>query len=122
MHHYIQDDNLNEFFRLMGADRAAMRAEAAKRLSGEKERDNSRAIQQVQQQQQQKGQQGQDKATPLEEFCTDLTAKAREGKVDPVIGREEEVERVVQILARRSKNNPILLGKAVQVDIRLTPR
>jgi ATP-dependent Clp protease ATP-binding subunit ClpC len=41
----------------------------------------------------------------------DLTEKARAGTVDPVIGRETEVERVVQILARRSKNNPILLGE-----------
>ena len=47
----------------------------------------------------------------LAKFAFDLTEKARDGKVDPVIGRTEEVERCVQVLARRSKNNPILLGE-----------
>ncbi|KAJ7560098.1 hypothetical protein O6H91_04G113400 [Diphasiastrum complanatum] len=47
----------------------------------------------------------------LEDFCLDLTARAAEGKIDPVIGRDEEVQRVVQILARRTKSNPILLGE-----------
>ncbi|KAL0646002.1 hypothetical protein Bca4012_044293 [Brassica carinata] len=48
----------------------------------------------------------------LEQFCVDLTARAVEGLIDPVIGREKEVERVIQILCRRTKNNPILLGEA----------
>ncbi|CAI5535273.1 unnamed protein product [Closterium sp. Naga37s-1] len=47
----------------------------------------------------------------LEQFCTDLTAMAVQGGIDPVIGREAEVARVVQILARRTKNNPLLLGE-----------
>ncbi|KAL3681430.1 hypothetical protein R1sor_024386 [Riccia sorocarpa] len=47
----------------------------------------------------------------LNDFCTDLTARAADGKIDPVIGRDKEVQRVVQILARRTKNNPILLGE-----------
>ncbi|CAI5982732.1 unnamed protein product [Closterium sp. NIES-65] len=47
----------------------------------------------------------------LEQFCTDLTAMAVQGEIDPVIGREAEVARVVQILARRTKNNPLLLGE-----------
>ncbi len=52
------------------------------------------------------------KPTPtLDEFGRDLTALAREGKVDPVIGREREIQRVVQILARRTKNNPVLIGE-----------
>lgn len=46
----------------------------------------------------------------LDEFCRNLTEEARTGKIDPVIGRDSEVERIIQILARRSKNNPILLG------------
>ena len=48
----------------------------------------------------------------LERFGTDLTAAARRGELDPVVGREREVERVVQILGRRRKNNPILIGEA----------
>ena len=47
----------------------------------------------------------------LDNFCTDLTAKARKGKLDPVVGREKEMERVAQILSRRKKNNPILIGE-----------
>lgn len=47
----------------------------------------------------------------LETYCTDLTGKARAGKLDKVIGRDKEIERVVQILSRRSKNNPCLIGE-----------
>ena len=47
----------------------------------------------------------------LEGYCQDLTGKARQGKLDPVIGRAEEIERVVQILNRRQKNNPCLIGE-----------
>ncbi|WP_165045661.1 ATP-dependent Clp protease ATP-binding subunit [Adlercreutzia sp. ZJ138] len=47
----------------------------------------------------------------LKEFGTDLTAKAREGKLDPVIGRAGEIERVMQVLSRRQKNNPLLIGE-----------
>ena len=47
----------------------------------------------------------------LAEFTRDLTDAAREGKLDPVIGREEEIQRVVQILSRRTKNNPVLIGE-----------
>ena len=47
----------------------------------------------------------------LKEFTRDLTAAAREGKLDPVIGRDEEIQRVIQILSRRSKNNPVLIGE-----------
>ncbi len=47
----------------------------------------------------------------LDQYCTDLTAKAREGRVDPVIGREREIYRVTQILSRRTKNNPCLIGE-----------
>ncbi|WP_329175512.1 ATP-dependent chaperone ClpB [Streptomyces decoyicus] len=47
----------------------------------------------------------------LEKFGTDFTAAAREGKLDPVIGRDHEIRRVVQVLARRTKNNPVLIGE-----------
>lgn len=47
----------------------------------------------------------------LEKYGQDLTAKAREGKLDPVIGRDEEIRRVVEILSRRKKNNPVLIGE-----------
>ena len=47
----------------------------------------------------------------LEKYSTDLTAQAREGKIDPVIGRDSEIRRVVQVLSRRTKNNPVLIGE-----------
>jgi len=51
-----------------------------------------------------------DRYDALKKFARDLTAAAREGKLDPVIGRDEEIRRTIQILARRTKNNPVLIG------------
>ena len=51
------------------------------------------------------------KYNSLERYCRDLTALADEGKLDPVIGRDEEVRRVMQVLSRRTKNNPVLIGE-----------
>ena len=53
-----------------------------------------------------------EKYEALEKYTRDLTEEARQGKLDPVIGREEEIRRVVQVLARRRKNNPVLIGEA----------
>ncbi|HEX8112589.1 MAG TPA: AAA family ATPase, partial [Kofleriaceae bacterium] len=50
-------------------------------------------------------------ANPLESFCQDLTQRAREGKIDPLIGRADELERMIQVLSRRRKNNPLLIGE-----------
>ena len=52
-----------------------------------------------------------DQYQALEKYSTDLTAEAREGKIDPVIGRDQEIRRVVQVLSRRTKNNPVLIGE-----------
>ncbi len=58
-----------------------------------------------------RGKKEQKKASLLEQLATDLTALAEAGELDPVIGRETEIERVIQILARRTKNNPALIGE-----------
>src|SRR6476619_5652945 len=50
-------------------------------------------------------------ANPLEAFCQDLTQRARDGKIDPLIGRASELERMIQVLSRRRKNNPLLIGE-----------
>ena len=55
---------------------------------------------------------GDGKGTPLDQFTQNLNQLARDGKIDPLIGREHEVERVIQILCRRRKNNPLLVGEA----------
>ncbi|MEK7409828.1 MAG: AAA family ATPase, partial [Actinomycetota bacterium] len=52
-----------------------------------------------------------DQFQALEKYGQDLTARAREGKIDPVIGRDEEIRRVIQVLSRRTKNNPVLIGE-----------
>ncbi|MCM1535128.1 MAG: ATP-dependent Clp protease ATP-binding subunit [Clostridium sp.] len=54
---------------------------------------------------------GKGKSSTLDQYSRDLTALARDGKLDPVIGREDEIRRVVQILSRRTKNNPCLIGE-----------
>ena len=54
---------------------------------------------------------GETNTPTLDEFGRDLTEAARQGKVDPVIGREKEIQRVIQITCRRTKNNPVLLGE-----------
>ena len=55
---------------------------------------------------------GQTKESPLDQFTQNLNKAAAEGKIDPLIGREDEVDRVIQILCRRRKNNPLLVGEA----------
>lgn len=53
-----------------------------------------------------------DEKPALEKYGMDLTAKAKEGKLDPVIGRDGQIQRLIQILSRRTKNNPVLVGSA----------
>jgi ATP-dependent Clp protease ATP-binding subunit ClpC len=83
----------------MGVDRKKVREETAKLLGGHGQQSSQP--------------EGEEKAdTPsLNQFGRDLTALAREGKLDPILGREREIERVIQILCRRKKNNPILIGE-----------
>ena len=57
------------------------------------------------------GRYGGTNTTPLDQFSRDLSAMARQDKLDPVVGRENEIERVIQILSRRTKNNPVLIGE-----------
>ena len=52
-----------------------------------------------------------DKIQALEKFGLDLTERAEDGKLDPVIGRDDEIRRVIQVLSRRTKNNPVLIGE-----------
>jgi len=67
----------------------------------------------VQKEQQANGEeQGEGRQSPLDQYATDLNAAALAGRIDPLIGREHEVERVIQVLCRRRKNNPLLVGEA----------
>ncbi len=60
----------------------------------------------------QEQEQGREQSSPLEQYTLNLNQLARDGKIDPLIGREPEVERVIQVLCRRRKNNPLLVGEA----------
>lgn len=55
---------------------------------------------------------GEEEKPALERYGVDLTARAKDGKLDPVIGRDGEIHRTIQILSRRTKNNPVLIGAA----------
>ncbi|WP_457639008.1 AAA family ATPase [Persephonella sp.] len=72
-------------------------------LTGGKEKMNGENIQK---------EMAEEEKSPLERFTVDLTQLAREGKLDPVIGREKEIQQVIEILLRRTKNNPVLVGEA----------
>ena len=70
-----------------------------------------KAIESLRQGEQVKSQSGDENYQALSKYATNLVEKARQGKLDPVIGRDEEIRRVLQILSRRTKNNPILVGE-----------
>ncbi|TAH40262.1 MAG: ATP-dependent chaperone ClpB [Gammaproteobacteria bacterium] len=78
-----------------GANAAALEAAIDRMRGGEKVEDAS----------------AEETRQALEKYCIDLTARAGSGKLDPVIGRDEEIRRVVQVLQRRTKNNPVLIGE-----------
>ena len=52
-----------------------------------------------------------EKETAVSKFCRDLNQLAKDGKIDPVVGRGKEIERIIQVLSRRTKNNPVLIGE-----------
>ncbi|WP_017791999.1 ATP-dependent Clp protease ATP-binding subunit [Leucobacter salsicius] len=89
----------------LGADLNRVRQTVIQLLSGYQAGKESATVGAPEQQSESKGSQ------VLDNFGTNLTQAARDGKLDPVIGREKEVERVMQILSRRSKNNPVLIGE-----------
>ena len=84
------------------ADFTLIKQELDKYISGNELRENKKSIQKEKKQ---------NKTPVLDQYSTDLTQNAQEGKLDPVIGREEETQRVLEILCRRIKNNPCLIGE-----------
>ena len=90
------------FINELGVDENALLDELAQ-LIGNGESDENRNSKQ--------GKRAKSKTPTLEEFGKDLTELAKQGKIDPVIGREKEIQRVIQILSRRNKNNPCLIGE-----------
>ncbi len=79
--------------------------------AGATENEMLKAVQELRQGQSVKSQSADDNYQSLEKYAKNLVEQARQGKLDPVIGRDEEIRRVLQILSRRTKNNPILIGE-----------
>ena len=91
----LDNSNIKQILQSEGVD-ANKVLNAMKKIRGNKKVDNKNA---------------EENMKALEKFSTDLTALARKGKLDPVIGRDEEVRRIIQVLNRRTKNNPVLIGE-----------
>jgi ATP-dependent Clp protease ATP-binding subunit ClpB len=103
---FISTEHL--FMSALEQDGAAAKLARAAGVTDEKIAD---ALKKVRGSQQVMDQSPEDKMQTLEKYGTDLTARARDNKLDPVIGRDEEIRRVIQVLSRRTKNNPILIGE-----------
>ncbi|KAG9150872.1 hypothetical protein Leryth_003011 [Lithospermum erythrorhizon] len=117
----VDDGNAGRVLERLGVKVHHLAVEAVNRLQGELAKDgrdtptafkrsNEKAFEQKVTRQETSERAGEKKA--LDEFCVDLTARAGNGLIDPVIGRNTEIQRMIQILCRRTKNNPILLGEA----------
>ena len=87
-------------------------AQRVLKLNGVSETDVLNALKSVRGSQQVTDQNPEEKYQALEKYAKDLVALARQGKIDPVIGRDQEIRRVIQVLSRRRKNNPVLIGDA----------
>ena len=98
---YEQDSYANSFLRELGVDVNRLAETLKGSLGGQSAQGGSP----------QSGENGGSGDSALEKFGRDLTQAAKNGEIDPVIGREKEIERVIQILSRRTKNNPVLIGE-----------
>ncbi len=118
-HHYISTEHLllglvrfgegvaMDVLRKMGVTPEQIRRQTRRVL----QESSASSRQAIGEQKSQKQEQTRPKTPMVDQLATDLTALAEEGKLDPVIGRQMEIERVIQILARRTKNNPALIGE-----------
>ncbi len=86
---------IGQILKSVGADRARVEAAIDKLRGGEKVQSEN----------------AEEQRQALEKYCIDLTARAENSKLDPVIGRDEEIRRTIQVLQRRTKNNPVLIGE-----------
>ncbi len=107
----LKDDYVSVEHLLLGLTKVKGRVQDILSAVGVNEKDILQAMQKVRGSQRVTDQNPEDKYQALEKYGRDLVAIARSGKMDPVIGRDAEIRRVVQVLSRRSKNNPVLIGE-----------
>ena len=91
----IQDGDIQKAYRAAGGDLDRLKSVVEASRGGERVMDQN----------------AEESRGALDKYCTDLTARAANGKLDPVIGRDEEIRRAIQVLQRRTKNNPVLIGE-----------
>ncbi len=96
---------------LMGLFKAESSISSILKSAGMTEHDLSAAIAELRQGKKATGQEAEEQYNALSKYAINLNERARQGKLDPVIGRDDEIRRVLQILSRRTKNNPILIGE-----------
>ncbi|KAK3142715.1 hypothetical protein QOZ80_4BG0350330 [Eleusine coracana subsp. coracana] len=120
----LDDPTTNSILKSLGADPSQLAKQALTRVQGELAKDGREPVGLPSFKAREKSTPGFGKSaivkysnkrkekSALTQFCVDLTMRASGGLIDPVIGRKEEIQRVVQIICRRTKNNPILLGEA----------
>src|SRR5918912_3373203 len=107
----LKDEYVSTEHLLLALAAHPSKAGDALRAHGATEKALARAIAEVRGPHRVTDQSAEDKYQALEKFGRDLTAEAESGKLDPVIGRDDEIRRVIQVLSRRTKNNPVLIGE-----------
>ena len=107
----LKDEFVSTEHLLLGLTRADSKAKNLLSLSGIGDDDVLKAMSEVRGSARVTDQNAEDTYQALEKFGIDLTQLAAEGKLDPVIGRDNEIRRVIQVLSRRTKNNPVLIGQ-----------
>jgi len=107
----LKDDFLSVEHFLLGALKADTPAGKLLKQAGLSDEAARKALAEVRGKQKVSDENPEGKYEALEKYGTDLTARARAGKIDPVIGRDDEIRRVMQVLSRRTKNNPVLIGE-----------
>jgi ATP-dependent Clp protease ATP-binding subunit ClpB len=107
----LQDEYVSTEHLLLGLVRAESKAQNLLKMSGVSDDDVLKAMSEIRGSARVTDQNAEDTYQALEKFGIDLTQMAAQGKLDPVIGRDNEIRRVVQVLSRRTKNNPVLIGQ-----------
>ena len=107
----MKDDFVSTEHLLLGICKTDCKAKSLLELNGVRENDVLTALSELRGGQRVTDQHPEDKFQALEKYGIDLVQKAEQGKLDPVIGRDQEIRRVVQVLSRRTKNNPVLIGE-----------
>lgn len=107
----MKDDFVSTEHLLLALTKADAKTASLLELNGIREKDVLAALQTIRGSARVTDQNPEDKFQALERYGIDLVARAQQGKLDPVIGRDQEIRRVIQVLSRRTKNNPVLIGE-----------